>query len=233
MDILNSSVISAFARRFIIFYSQDVKVSDFLCKFVFIKSLCYEEICLLLILSVGLWETEMFAQRMSINCSNSTGANLDVTVVLKSPEGKSTSFSGNKLESKSFDCELTERGEYSLTVIFKESGSRKPIIPFGTCKFTVTGAESSLKADASCSLADMVIPCESLNMSAQPSAESRAESSMTEYSNRRQGTLVVRKFYPQSNPDNIKADDNITEKTSANITEKTSAWNISVISLAE
>lgn len=67
-------------------------------------------ICLLLILSVGLWETEMFAQRMSINCSNSTGANLDVTVVLKSPEGKSTSFSGNKLESKSFDCELTERG---------------------------------------------------------------------------------------------------------------------------
>lgn len=182
-------------------------------------------ICLLLILSVGLWETEMFAQRMSINCSNSTGANLDVTVVLKSPEGKSTSFSGNKLESKSFDCELTERGEYSLTVIFKESGSRKPIIPFGTCKFTVTGAESSLKADASCSLADMVIPCESLNMSAQPSAESRAESSMTEYSNRRQGTLVVRKFYPQSNPDNIKADDNITEKTSA--------WNISVISVTE
>ena len=48
---------------------------------------------------------------------------------------------------------------------------------------------------------------------------------MTEYSNRRQGTFVVRKFYPQSNPDNIKADDNITEKTSA--------WNISVISLAE
>lgn len=180
-------------------------------------------ICLLLILSVGLWKTEMFAQRMSINCSNSTGANLDVTVVLKSPEGKSTSFSGNKLESKSFDCELTERGEYSLTVIFKESGSRKPVIPFGTCKFTVTGAESSLKADASCTLADMVIPCESLNMSDQFSSNSAVESS--EYSNRRHGILVVRKFYPQSAADNLNVTDNISEKTSA--------WNISVISIAE
>lgn len=180
-------------------------------------------ICLLLILSVGLWKTEMFAQRMSINCSNSTGANLDVTVVLKSPEGKSTSFSGNKLESKSFDCELTERGEYSLTVIFKESGSRKPVIPFGTCKFTVTGAESSLKADASCTLADMVIPCESLNMSDQVSSNSAVESN--EYSNRRHGILVVRKFYPQSAADNLNVTDNISEKTSA--------WNISVISVTE
>ncbi len=180
---------------------------------------------LLLLAAVGLWGTEMYAQKMSINCTNNTGSDLDVTVVLKSPEGKSTSFSGNKLETKLFNCELKEVGEYSLTVIFKENGGRKPIIPFGTCKFSVTGAESSVKADASCTLADMVIPCESLNMSAQTSAESRAESSMTEYSNRRQGTLIVRKFYPQSNPDNIKSDDNITEQTSA--------WNISVISIAE
>ncbi len=180
-------------------------------------------ICLLLVLSVGFWGTEMFAQRMSINCSNSTGADLDVTVVLKSPEGKSTSFRCDKLENKSFDCELNEKGEYSLTVIFKESGGRKPVIPFGTCKFTVTGAESSLKADASCALADMLIPCESLNMSVQVSSDSAEEPS--EYSNRRHGTLVVRKFYPQSAANNLNVTDNIFEKTSA--------WDISVISVAE
>ncbi len=39
-------------------------------------------ICLLLIVSVGLRGTEMFAQRMAINCSNTTGADLDVTVIL-------------------------------------------------------------------------------------------------------------------------------------------------------
>lgn len=180
-------------------------------------------ICLLLILSAGLWGTEMFAQKMSINCSNSTGADLDVTVVLKSPEGKSSSFRCDKLESKSFDCELTETGEYSLTVIFKESGGRKPVIPFGTCKFTVTGAESSLKADASCALADMLIPCESLNMSAQVSSDLAGESN--EYSNRRHGTLIVRKFYPQSAAANLNVTDNISEKTSA--------WNIFVISVTE
>ena len=182
-------------------------------------------ICLLLIVSVGLRGTEMYAQRMTISCSNTTGADLDVTLILKSPEGKSASFRCDKLDNKSFDCDLNETGEYSLTVIFKESGGRKPIIPFGTCKFTVTGAESSLKADASCGLANMLIPCESSNMSAQTLSKSSGESSMTEYSNRRQGSLAVRKFYPKSKSDNIRTNDNITEKTST--------WNISVISVTE
>ena len=178
-------------------------------------------ICLLLIVSVGLSGTEMYAQRMSINCSNTTGADLDVTVILKSPEGKSVSFRCDKLENKSFDHDLNETGEFSLTVIFKESGGRKPVIPFGTCKFTVTGDESSIKADASCALADMLVPCASLNMPALISSGYYA----SEYSNRRHGTLAVRKFYLQSKPANINADDNISEKTSA--------WDISVISVTE
>lgn len=53
-------------------------------------------ICLLLILSVGIRGTETFAQRMSIICSNSTGAALDVTIVLKSPDGNSFSVSNLK-----------------------------------------------------------------------------------------------------------------------------------------
>lgn len=177
----------------------------------------------LLILSVGFWGTEMFAQRMTINCSNSTGSDLDVTVVLKSPERKSASFRCDKLENKSFDCDLTEKGEYSLTVIFRENAGKKPVIPFGTCKFKVTGAESSVKADASCGLANMVVPCESLNMSGQVSPDSADNSG--EYSNRRHGTLLVRKFYPQSAAANLNVADNISEKTSA--------WDISVISVAE
>ncbi len=180
-------------------------------------------ICLLLMLTVGLWETEMYAQRMTICCSNTTGSDLDVTVILKSPEGKSVPFSCDKLKNKSFNCDLNETGEYSLTVMFKKSGGRKPVIPFGTCKFTVTGDESSIKADASCALADMLVLCESLNMSAQVSSDSTGE--FKEYSNRRHGSLLVRKFYPQS----VAANLNVADNTS----EKTSAWDISVISITE
>lgn len=180
-------------------------------------------ICLLLFFSVGLWGTEMSAQRMSIICSNSTGAALDVTILLKSPDGKSSSFRCDGLESKTFGCELKETGEYSLTVIFKESGAKKPVIPFGTCKFTVTGAESSVKAEASCALAEMVIPCGSLNMSAQASSDAVGKSG--EYSNRRHGSLNVRKIYPRSAADSMNVSDNVSERTSA--------WDISVISIAE
>ncbi len=179
--------------------------------------------CLLLILSVGLRGTETSAQRMSIICSNSTGAALDVTIVLKSPDGKSSSFRCDELECKTFDCDLKEAGKYSLTVIFKERGAGKPVIPFGTCIFTVTGAESSVKAAASCALAEMVIPCESLNMSAPASSDAVGKS--REYSNRRHGSLHVRKFYPRSAADRMNVSDNFSEKTSA--------WDISVISIAE
>lgn len=167
-----------------------------------------------------LMTTGLSAQTFSVDCANNIGAEIGVTVVLKSPAGKSLSFRCDKLETKSFECDLKETGEYSLTVIFKENGSRKPVIPFGVCKFTVTGAETSVKAETSCGLMNMVIPCES-----QIFLDSCGESDSSEYSNRRHGTLTVRKFYPAS------AGTEVT--TSDNLTEKTSAWDISVMSLPE
>lgn len=167
-----------------------------------------------------LMTTGLSAQTFAVDCANNTGAEIGVTVVLKTPAGKSLSFRCDRFETKSFECDLKETGEYSLTVIFREGGGRKPVIPFGACKFTVTGAETSVKAETSCGLMNMVIPCES-----QIFLDSCGESDSSEYSNRRHGTLTVRKFYPAS------AGTEVT--TSDNLTEKTSAWDISVMSLPE
>ena len=105
-----------------------------------------------------------------------------------------------------------------MTVIFREGGGRKPVIPFGACKFTVTGAETSVKAETTCGLMNMVIPCES-----QFNFGTCEDTDSSEYSNRCHGTLTVRKFYPVSVGTEMTVFDNITERTSA--------WDISVISL--
>ena len=164
-----------------------------------------------------LMTTGLSAQTFAVDCANNTGAGIGVTVVLKTPAGKSLSFRCDKLETKSFECDLKETGEYSLTVIFRESGGRKPVIPFGVCKFTVTGAETSVKAETSCGLMDMVVPCES-----QSYLDSCVDSESSEYSNRRHGFLTVRKFYPVTTGTEMTVSDNLTEKTSV--------WDISVIS---
>ena len=188
----------------------------FLCKFVKSEAMRGSIISIILLLMT----TGLSAQTFAVDCANNTGAEIGVTVVLKTPAGKSLSFRCDRFETKSFECDLKETGEYSLTVIFREGGGRKPVIPFGACKFTVTGAETSVKAETSCGLMNMVIPCES-----QIFLDSCGESDSSEYSNRRHGTLTVRKFYPAS------AGTEVT--TSDNLTEKTSAWDISVMSLPE
>ncbi len=186
----------------------------FLCKFVKSEAMRGSIISIILLFMT----TGLSAQTFAVDCANNTGAEIGVTVVLKTPAGKSLSFRCDRFETKSFECDLKETGEYSLIVIFREGGGRKPVIPFGTCKFTVTGAEISVKAETTCGLMNMVIPCES-----QFNFGTCEDSDSSEYSNRCHGILTVRKFYPVSVGTEMTVFDNITERTSA--------WDISVTSL--